>query len=169
MDRDAWLDQHRAVIRDAIRTTGWSIQYIGGDTCSRPGCCPEDDDQPPFGYTVGLHGMDHPELLMVGADPQTTASVINTLGERVKGGEALMPGMMLTFDDWPHRIVPEEVPNPGEILLWANSFYDRPADYSVPALQLTYDDTAGRFPWDDGYAAPELQPRPGTFTAWFTA
>ena len=42
----------------------------------------------------------------------------------------------------------------------------RPSEVSVPVLQLTYDDKAGRFPWDVGYAnAPELQPRPGTFQA----
>jgi hypothetical protein len=35
----------------------------------------------------------------------------------------------------------------------------------VAAFQLSYDDEEGRFPWDDGYATPELQPRPGTFTA----
>jgi hypothetical protein len=32
-------------------------------------------------------------------------------------------------------------------------------------LQLTYDDLQGRFPWEPGYAAPYLQPRPGTFGA----
>jgi len=39
------------------------------------------------------------------------------------------------------------------------------ADASVPVLQLSYDDTAGRFPWEEGYATPEMQPRPGTFRA----
>lgn len=41
----------------------------------------------------------------------------------------------------------------------------RPAEHSVPVLQLSYDDIAGRFPWEDGYAAPSMQPRPGTFHA----
>ena len=63
------------------------------------------------------------------------------------------------------RIVPEEVPNPGDIVLWANDFYQRPAGHSVPVLQLTYDDSQGLFPWDEGYATPELQPRPGSFAA----
>ena len=29
----------------------------------------------------------------------------------------------------------------------------------MPVLQLTYDDINGLFPWEDGYLAPELQPR----------
>ena len=91
--------------------------------------------------------------------------VLNDLGERVRAGEALLPGQLVMFDDWPHRITPEPVPNPGDIVFSANDFYRRPDKHSVPVLQLTYDDTEGRFPRDDGYAAPEMQPRPGTFNA----
>jgi hypothetical protein len=76
-----------------------------------------------------------------------------------------MPGSLITVDAWPRRIIPEEVPNPGEIVLWSNDFYQRPPEHSVPVLQLTYDDAEGRFPWDEGYATPELQPRPGGFAA----
>jgi hypothetical protein len=47
----------------------------------------------------------------------------------------------------------------------ANRFYQRPDEFSVPVLQLSYDDTEGRFPWEDGFATPEIQPRPGTFKA----
>ena len=92
--------------------------------------------------------------------------MFNDLGERVRGGEALLPGQLITFDNWTHRIVPEPVPNPGDIVFSANRFYCRPDECSVPVLQLSYDDTEGRFPWDDDYAAPAMQPRPGTFTAW---
>ncbi len=109
--------------------------------------------------------MGHPELLIVGVDPETAAGVLNTLGERIREGETLVPGLIIAFEDWPHRVIPEPVPNAGEIVLGANSFYQRPPEHSVPVLQLTFDDTEGRFPWDEGYADPELQPRPGTFTA----
>jgi hypothetical protein len=72
---------------------------------------------------------------------------------------------LLTFEKWPHRIVVEAVPNPGEIVFAANGHYQRPDEASAPVYQLSYDDTAGRFPWDPDYAAPEMQPRPGTFRA----
>ena len=162
----SWIDQDEAWMADTIRRRGWAIQYVGGEECSRPGCdCPAGDE-PPFAYTVGLFGLAHPELLIFGVPPAVAAGVLNDLGERVRGGEALLPGQLITFDNWPHRIVPEPVPNPGDIVFSANRFYCRPDEFSVPVLQLSYDDAEGRFPWDDGYAAPEMQPRPGTFTAW---
>ncbi|MDP8958830.1 MAG: DUF4262 domain-containing protein [Actinomycetota bacterium] len=165
MDLQAWLDQQHAHMAEKIRRIGWAIQYIGGDCCSRPGCESPPDDGPPFAYTVGLFGFGHPELLMVGVNPATAAGVLNSLAAGVREGMTVMPGQLITFENWPHRIITETVPNPGDIVFWANDFYRRPADHSVPVLQLTYDDTEGRFPWDEGYATPELQPRPGTFTA----
>jgi hypothetical protein len=114
---------------------------------------------------VGLFGLDHPELLIFGVPPETASGVLNTLGERIRSGENLIPGQLITFENWPHRIIPEVVPNPGEIVLEANRFYQRPDEASVLVLQLSYDDLEGRFPWEEGYSTPEMQPRPGTFRA----
>lgn len=165
MDQQAWIDQVDAEITAQIRDVGWYVTYVGGAHCSRPGCDSEPDDRPPFAYTIGLFGLNHPELLMVGVPPNVASVVLGALGQRIRAGENLMPGSLITLDEWPRRIIPEEVPNPGEIVLWSNDFYQRPPEHSVPVLQLTYDDAAGRFPWDDGYARPELQPRPGEFAA----
>jgi len=165
MDVQAWADQVDAQITATIRRKGWYITYIGGGTCSRPGCEPEPDDRPPFAYTIGLFGLNHPELVMVGVGKAVAAGVLNTLGRRIRGGDTLMLGQIVTIDDWPHRVVPEDVPNAGEIVLWANDYYHRPAEHSVPVLQLTYDDREGHFPWEEGYAAPDQQPRPGTWAA----
>jgi hypothetical protein len=150
----AWLDQEDAHLTTMIRQFGLSIQYVFGD-----------EEGPSLAYTIGLFGLNHPELLMVGVPPDVASAVLNALGERIRRGETLIPGDLVTVDDWPHRMVPEPVPNPGEILFVANRFYQRPARHSVAALQLSYDDPAGRFPWEPGYAAPHLQPRPGTFRA----
>lgn len=163
--KQAWFDQQDASDVTTIRRHGWLIQYVGGDSCSAPWCdCPPSDG-PPFAYTIGLFGLAHPELLIVGVPPDTAASVLNNLGERIRAGETLLPGQLIEFDEWAHRIIPEPVPNPGEIVQGANRYYRRPAEHSVPVLQLSYDDTAGRFPWEEGYTAPKMQPRPGTFTA----
>jgi Domain of unknown function (DUF4262) len=162
----AFFDQHDAHIADIVRRFGWFIQYVGGDSCDMPGCDGSSDStEPPFAYTVGLFGLGHAELLVVGVSPGDAAGILNTLGRRIRDGETLLPGEFVTFDEWPHRIVPETVPNPGEILFESNRFYDRPDEYSVPALQLSYDDTEGRFPWEDGYATSRMQPMPGTFKA----
>lgn len=161
----AWLDQDAARLTTTVRAHGWSIEYVGGGCCSSPGCRGEDDEGPPFAYTIGIFGLNHPELLIFGVDPATALGVLNDLGERIRSGESLVPGTVVEFDDWPHRIIPEEVPNPGEIVFGANAYHQRPPGFSVPVLQLTYDDVDGRFPWEVGAIHPELQPRPGTFRA----
>lgn len=161
----AWIDQHDAFVAETVRRYGWYIAYIGGTECACPDCDGEGPDAVPFAYTVGLFGLAHPELLVFGLDQTTTANILNGLGDEIRSGRPLVPGELLGFEEWPHRMVPELVPNPGDIVFEANRYYQRPAEHSVPLLQLSYDDAAGRFPWDDGFDAPEMQPRPGSFRA----
>ncbi len=165
----AWLDQEDRRAADIIRKYGALIQYVGGDACT---CCEAGRgdvtaaSEAPFAYTVGLFGIGHPELLIVGVDPGAASGALNDVAKRVRRGRDLVPGEMLAFDHWAHRVIVEQVPNPGEIALAANRFYQRPAEYSVPLLQLTYDDDEGRFPWDDGYTNPAgVQSRPGELRA----
>jgi hypothetical protein len=131
----AWQDQERAWLSDTVRRHGWAVQYIGGGSCTHADCPGEDDEGPPFGYTVGLFGMGHPELLVFSLPMETTCQVLNTFGERIRSGENLIPGQELTLEDNYHRFVAEVVPNPGEIVFCANDFYQRPAEFSVPLLQ----------------------------------
>lgn len=163
----AFLDQEDAHVVSCIKKYGVFIQHVGGDCrCSAPGCDSGPDDAgPSFAYTVGMFGVGHPELVIVGAGVHTSAGVLNNLSDRVRAGENFVRGQLITFEQWPHRIVPETVPNPAEILYAANRYYQRPDELSVPALQLSYDDTSGRFPWEDGYEAPDMQPRPGAWRA----
>jgi hypothetical protein len=153
----AWLDQEDAMVAQTIRKHGLFIQFVGGHPEEVPSS---------FAYTVGLFGLGHPELVVLSTDPSTASGLLNHLGDRVRGGDNLVPGQLLTFDEWPHRITVEELPNPGEIVLAANRHYQRPPEVSVPAYQLTYDDLAGRFPWEPDYSnAGNLQPRPGSWRA----
>jgi len=158
-------DQERAWLTDTIRRHGWAVQYIGGGLCTHPDCSGGEDEGPPFAYTVGLFGMGHPELLIFSLTIDEAWQVLHAFGERVREGENLIPGQELTLEGHDHRFVAEVVPNPGEIVFWANDFYRRPAEYSVPVMQLTYDDGTGAYPWDKGYPVPENQPRPGSFRA----
>ena len=167
----AWLDQEDRHTAQMIREHGVYIQYVGGDrrvACEELGHTASADEQPraPFAYTVGLFGIGHPELLVVGIDPGTAASLLYHVANRIRGGADIVPGETLTFDGWGHRVTVEAVPNPGEIAFAANRFYQRPDEYSVSLLQLTYDDLQGRFPWENGYANPAwVQPRPGELRA----
>ena len=161
MDTDAWLDQQDAETTAMIRRHRWIVTYVG-EGCTCPGCAILGDG-PAFAYTVGMFGLGHPELLVFSVGTHDAGYLLNALGNRIVEGEALMSGIGVTVDGF-GTIVPEAVPNPGQIVFEANRFYDRPDDSSVPVLQLTYPDAAGRFPWDAGYAGPP-QPRPGTFRA----
>jgi hypothetical protein len=124
-----------------------------------------EDDGLAFGYTVGMFGLGHDELLVFGLGAHDTAGLLNTVGDMVQAGDTIIPGQALTVGTWPHQIIPERVPNPGEIVYSANRFYRRPDRHSVDVLQLTYDDRNGLFPWKEGFEDPDAQPRPGTFGA----
>jgi hypothetical protein len=153
----AWLDQEDQHVAQIIRKHGLFIQFVSGDTGEPP---------PSFAYTVGLFGLGHPELVVLSTDMETASGLLNHLGRRIRDGDNLIPGCLLSFDEWSHRVTVEELPNPGEVVLSANRHYQRPPEASVPAYQLTYDDRWGHFPWDSGYANEAyLQPRPGNWRA----
>jgi hypothetical protein len=153
----AWLDQEDAHTAQVIRAHGWAVQYVGEG---------EEPDEPSFGYTIGLFGFGHPELVVVGLGCDTAHGILQRVAGLVRDGRDLVPGELLTFEDRPGRLVPETCPNPGEVVLGANRFYQRPAEHSVAALQLAWSHPAGTFPWDPGYpCGPECQPRPGTWRA----
>jgi hypothetical protein len=173
----AWLDQDDRRTADVIRKHGVAITCVGvGDCADCPACraglprggTRESDTGAgtPFAYTVGLFGIGHPELLVLGLDPTTSALVLNDAAGRVRAGRDLTIGQLLTFPRWRRRVIVEHVPNPGEIAFAANRFYRRPPEHSVELLQLSYTDVNGHFPGEPGYSlALSVQPRPGTFRA----
>jgi hypothetical protein len=153
----AWLDQEDAHLAQTIRAHRWAVQYVGAG---------DEADEPAFSYTIGLFGLGHPELVLVGLGPDNSHEILGRVAAMVADGRDLVVGELLTWSDWEGRLVVEHLPNPGEVVLAANRFYERPAEVSVPAYQLTWCHRDGLFPWDDGYACgPECQPRPGTWRA----
>jgi hypothetical protein len=153
----AWLDQEDAHLAQLIRAHRWAVQYVGAG---------EEPDEPAFGYTIGLFGLGHPELVVVGGEPQRADAILDRVAGMVVDGRNLVAGELLAGSDGDGPLVVEECPNPGEVLLGANRFYERPPEYSVPAFQLTWCHRDGLFPWDAGYACgPLCQPRPGTWSA----
>ena len=153
----AWLDQMDQLVAKNIRTNGVHLEHIFGEPSLQ---------RASMTYTVGLFGIAHPELLVLGMCHHDAFGMLNYLAAQIRDGRQLVAGELITFPDWPHRVVVEVCPNPGEIVFGANRHYQRPDEASVPVLQLTTDDKAGLFPWDDGYSVPTwIQPRPGTFSA----
>jgi hypothetical protein len=104
--------------------------------------------------------------VVVGLSPEGTHGILGRVAETVADGRDLVAGELLTWLDWDGRLVVEGLPNPGDVVLGANRFYERPAEHSVPAYQLTWAHADGLFPWDDGCSCgPDCQPRPGTWRA----
>jgi hypothetical protein len=153
----AWLDQEDARLAQLVRARRWAVQYVG------PG---EQPDEPAFGYTIGLFGLGHPELVVVALPPAPAHGMLDRVAGIVAGGRDLVPGEQLSGPDGAPGPVVEVLPNPGEVVLGANRFYQRPAEYSVPAYQLAWPTADGRYPWDGDYPCePHCQPRPGTWRA----
>ena len=153
----AWLDQEDARLAQVVRTHRLAVQYVAAG---------EESAEPCFGYTVGLFGLGHPELVAVGLDYDATGGLLNKVAGLVVDGRDLVPGEVLHDDDGVPVITVEVVPNPGEILFSAHRFYQRPDEFSVPAFQLTWALDGGIFPWDESYPCePDCQPRPGTWRA----
>jgi hypothetical protein len=152
----AWLDQEDSRLAQTIRAHRIAVQYVMRG---------EHSDEPPFGYTVGLFGVGHPELVVVGVGRETASAMLNAVAGLVLDGRDLVPGEVVPRG--PERsLVVEWLPNPAEVLFTANRFYQRPDEFSVPAYQLTWAHPGGLFPWDTGYPCPpECQPRPGTWRA----
>src|SRR3712207_9308332 len=82
----AWLDQEDAHTAQTIRAHGWAVQYVGeGD---EPG-------EPPFGYTIGLFGLGHPELVVVGLVHAAAHAILHRVAALVRDGRDLVPGELL--------------------------------------------------------------------------
>jgi hypothetical protein len=153
----AWLDQEDAHLAQVIRARRWAVQYVGAG---------QEPDEPPFGYTIGLFGLGHPELVVVGLRPAFTHRLLDGLAEVVADGRDLLPGESVAWPGDGRPLVVEALPNAGDVVLVANRFYQRPAEYSVPAYQLTWPTDDGLFPWDEDYPADTAcQPRPGAWRA----
>ena len=154
----AWLDQEDAHLAQVIRAHQWAVQYVGAG---------DEPDEPPFGYTVGLFGLGHPEIVLVGLGVADTHAILGRVAAMVSHGRDLVIGELLAWPDREGlRLVVEALPNAGEIVLVANRFYERPAEYSVPAYQLTWALPEYCFPWEGpGPGDPAVQPRPGTWRA----
>ena len=158
----AWLDQEDAHLAQVIRAHRWSVQFVGAG---------DEPGEPPFGYTVGLFGLGHAELVVVGLEPGTASTASSSRVARVVAdGRDLVTGELLSWPDWPElRLVVEELPNPGEVVLVANRFYERPAEgASRASLPAHLGAARARLPVGGATGAwtpRELQPRPGTWRA----
>ena len=76
----AWLDQEDAHLAQLIRAHRWAVQYVGAG---------EEPDEPGFGYTIGLFGLGHPELVVVGLGADRAHAVLDRVGGLVAEGHTI--------------------------------------------------------------------------------
>ena len=180
----AQFDQFRAQTTAAIRRWGCMVQYVSNEI-ECPCCKAEGLDRaarrarrgdkrrggapmPAFAYTIGLHGIGHPELLVFGLGFEPARVLLTRLAHEVRDhGVQLVAGEVIPRDRALDRpLLVESLPNPGDILVQANDYYRRPSEGSVDAVQLSWCDPLGRWPGDPACLAPAAtQPRPGSFRA----
>src|SRR5947209_6853734 len=69
-------DQDRKLLAD-IEQFGWHVI-----------CIEQDDEGPGFAYSIGLYGtFGHPEILVIGLDPQVMFGMVNGVGEGIWAGK----------------------------------------------------------------------------------
>ncbi|MGI9164722.1 MAG: DUF4262 domain-containing protein [Mycobacterium sp.] len=122
------------VLRAIIRTHRWAVQYVEGE------------DQP-FGYTVGLHRLGLPELMIMGLPPEESACVLRSIAhDMVDDGRDLRPPLHINFQgELFLEVVKVEHP---DVHLGAAVALFGP---DIRALQLVWTDDHSSWPWDRGW------------------
>lgn len=130
------IDQYGAWQRETIRRYGWALQAVLGD-----------EEGPPFVYTVGLSGFDHPELVLFATSQATAAAVLNDLGELVRSGRVLRAGEAIELRNG--RVHLLTFPESAEWLFAANDLYRASGAPPIPALLVMPDDELIPAPGED--------------------
>jgi hypothetical protein len=127
--------------RENIRQYGWSVIGVFPD---------QKNGDPGFSYSVGFtYTLKHPEIFVVGLNPETAQVLLNDLGDRIRNGERFDEPALVDnlIRDYPAAIRPitdktaREHSNLGRQALSGVKF---------EACQLFYPDKGGYFPWDNG-------------------
>lgn len=128
------IEEYLDSLRETIRDHRWVVQYVESPTS-------------PSAYTIGLHDLGHPELLITGLAPDVAARVLNSIGHMIADdGTVLVPGTQIDYED---RFLIEviEVDHPDVHLTFAVRILDSP----FRAVQLVWADNYARWPWDPGW------------------
>ena len=134
----AAADQYEAWQRETIRRHGWALQAVLGD-----------EEGPPFVYTVGLSGFEHPELIVFAATQHTAATVLNGLGEFVRAGRRLVAGESIELpESGPITLL--EFPESAQWLRAAQALYRLPEHPPVPALLVLLEESQWFWPEGSG-------------------
>ena len=108
-----------------------------------------DGYSPRFGYSIGLYKeFNHPELIIIGLDPESTGSIINNAKEEIEKGTRFTegvnyPGFLIEL---PVQFVDVKKEHYADYLGYAGWYNDNSMDF--PTLQIVWSDRDGKFPWE---------------------
>ena len=125
-------------LRAKVDTHGWAIRNVSS---ADPSMC--------LSYTVGLTSYGHPEVVMTGLPSEIGTAFLNIVGETVvrEGGRFTAGEATTELANGPAMPVLEVVDKTD--LTAVKAIYG-----DVPALQIVWSDSRGRFPWELGYGNP---------------
>jgi len=132
---DGTIDDFLEFLRARMACHGWTVQFV-------------ESARQPFAYTIGLHELGLPELLITGLGPEQSTRLLNSIGHQiVEDGDVLQPAMHIDFQG-EYLLEVVEVDHP-QIHL---KFAARLMGPHFRALQLVWTDDFEVFPWDRGWA-----------------
>ena len=122
-------------VRATIAAHRWAVQYV-------------EDKKAPFAYTIGLHTLGTPELLIAGLPPHTSARLLNSIAHGVADdGTMLRPAMHIDYQS-EYLLEVVEVEHPDVHLKFAAGIFGT----GIRAFQLVWTDDSRQWPWDRGWA-----------------
>jgi hypothetical protein len=92
--RDDPTRDHLAAL---IERWGWAVVAVGTGLCDHPGCDGGERDDP-VAYTIGLHAMRLPELIVRGFDAPTGQSILNGVARLMADGADVRLGQRIAVD-----------------------------------------------------------------------
>jgi hypothetical protein len=122
------------ILRETVKDHGWAVQFV-------------ESERRPLAYTIGLHDMGLPELLITGLQAQTSARLLNSIAHQiVDDGTILQPAMHIDYQgEFLLEVV--EVEHPDVHLKFAVGLFGA----HIRAFQLVWTDDRRRWPWDRGW------------------
>lgn len=146
MSCDCWLcvGEDPAAKDDYARDIAWHVQSHGWSVVALP----EEHELPGWAYSVGMwHTMGTPEVCMFGLRVRDMHTWLNAVGDRVRAGLSLRPGMVVDDVLSGYRLTVRPV-HPSwhvDLFAFALDFYREPP----PMLQLV---------WPTVHGSAEAQP-----------
>jgi hypothetical protein len=130
---DAEAEEDIDGLRASVREHGWAIKYV-------------EDDRRPYAYTMGLHELGLPELLVTGVTTERALALLDYFIEEAIDKGAPRPGDRIALSD-NACIEAVNVDQPDVHLGLAVRLFGP----ELRAVQLVWTDMRGRWPWDKGF------------------